>query len=137
MFTRNVSLLRIRLPSDCHRLFYLIFYFLSLCRGRRRSCDTDWSIRVTHERMATSSSISTRRPSCCCSLPDVLIAPAACCCCCCLRFPELSKRRSRCIELTEHCRSSNAADLTDGSMFLPAAASPRIPVTVHRQQPRR
>jgi hypothetical protein len=39
--------------------------------------------------------------------------------------------------LTEHCRSSNAADLTDGSMFLPAAASPRIPVTVHRQQPRR
>ena len=26
----------------------------------RRSCDTDWSIRVTHERTATSSSILTR-----------------------------------------------------------------------------
>lgn len=72
--------------------------------------------------MATSSSILTQRPS------SLWCSFCNCCCrCCCfLVAGQLSKRRSHCIELTEHC-GSNAADLTDGSMFLPAAASPRIP----------
>lgn len=76
------------------------FYFHC---GRRRRCDTDWAIRVTHERMITSSSILDSTATFSIVVP-FSPPPHRFFSRFCLGIGQRSRRRSHCIESTEHCR---------------------------------